>query len=207
HRSDCARHGRRRSTSVTKQLQTLGLIFAFALASTALVSTQENGKEKQAAAAPARVAPPTIPLKIQIVIARYQGDKKISSMPYNLSVITGRPANLRMGTKIPVTMLMMSNVPKDAPTGGPVQYQDVGTNIDCTATQLEDGRFSLGLTIEDSSVYPDDQGASHPNPTFRSFRTSNGIALRNGETGTFTTATDKVTGETVKVDVTLPIVK
>ena len=191
---------------MTKQLQTLALILTFALASTALVSTQEKDKEKQAAA-PSRVAPPAIPLKIQIVIARYQGEKKISSMPYNLSVITGRAANLRMGTKIPVTILMMSNVPKDAPTGGPVQYQDVGTNIDCVATALDDGRFSLNLTIDDSSVYPDDQGASHPNPSFRSFRASNGMVLKNGETGIFTTATDKVTGETVRVDVTLTVVK
>lgn len=191
---------------MTKQLQTLAFILTFALASTALVSTQEKDKEKQAAA-PSRVAPPAIPLKIQIVIARYQGEKKISSMPYNLSVITGRGANLRMGTKIPVTMLMMSNVPKDAPTSGPVQYQDVGTNIDCVATALDDGRFSLNLTIDDSSVYPDDQGASHANPSFRSFRASNGMVLKNGETGIFTTATDKITGETVRVDVTLTVVK
>jgi Flp pilus assembly secretin CpaC len=195
---------------VTKQLQTLAFVFAFALASTALVTTQEKEKEKTpapAAAIPSRVAPPAIPLKVQIVIARYQGEKKISSMPYNLSVITGRGANLRMGTKIPITMLMMSNVPKDAPAGGPVQYQDVGTNIDCTATALEDGRFSLHLTIEDSSVYPDEQSASKGNPSFRSFRASNAMVLKNGETGTFTTATEKVTGETVKVDVTLTVVK
>jgi len=33
------------------------------------------------------------------------------------------------------------------------------------------------------------------------------MMLRNGETGQITTATDKVTGETVKVDVTLTVVK
>ena len=192
---------------MTKQLQTLACVFAFALASTALVTTQEKEKEKPAAAAPSRAQSPSIPLKIQIVIARYQGEKKLSSMPFNLSVITGRPANLRMGTKIPVTMLMMANVPKDAPAGGPVQYQDVGTNIDCMATQLDDGRFSLNVTIEDSSVFPDDQASARGNPSFRSFRASNGMVLKNAETGQFTTATDKVTGETVRVDVTLTVVK
>ncbi|HJZ73324.1 MAG TPA: hypothetical protein VKE51_16385 [Vicinamibacterales bacterium] len=193
---------------MTKQLQTLALVFAFALAATAIVSTQEKDQEKTPAAAPARVAPPIVPVKVQIVIARYQGEKKISSMPYNLSVLTGNPpATLRMGTKIPVTMLMMSNVPKDAPAGGPVQYQDVGTNIDCAVTALDDGRFALRLTIDDSSVYPDDQSTSRGNPSFRSFRTSNGMVLKNGETGQFTTAADKVTGETVRVDVTLTVVK
>src|SRR5262245_17228871 len=210
HRPDCARPGRRRSTTVTKHLQTLAFIFAFALASPALVSTQEKDKDKPPAPAAPKAATtpvPVVPLKVQIQMTRYQGDKKISSMPYTLSMLTGIAANLRMGTKVPVTIIMMTNVPKDAPTGGPVQYQDVGTNIDCTATPLDDGRFSLRMTIEDSSVFPDDQGSSHPNPAFRSFRASNGIVLKNGETGTFTTATDKVTGETVKVDVTLTVVK
>jgi hypothetical protein len=190
---------------VIKHLQTLALGFAVALGATALVSTQE--KEKTPPPATAKPAPPSAPLKIQIVIARYQGEKKLSSMPYTMSVITGRGANLRMGTKIPVTMLAMANVPKDAPAGGPIQYQDVGTNIDCAASLLDDGRFSVYLTIDDSSVYPDEQAATRSNPSFRSFRVTNAMVLRNGETGQFTTATDKVTGETVKVDVTLTVVK
>ena len=33
------------------------------------------------------------------------------------------------------------------------------------------------------------------------------MVLKDGETGQFTTATDKVSGETVKVDVTLTVVK
>jgi hypothetical protein len=33
------------------------------------------------------------------------------------------------------------------------------------------------------------------------------MVLKNGEPGQFTTATDKVTGETVKVDVTLTVMK
>jgi Bacterial type II and III secretion system protein len=196
---------------VTKQLQTLAFVFAFALASTALVSSQEKQQEKpqEKPPAPAAAKPstPVVPLKIQIVIARYQGEKKISSMPHTMSVLTGNPATLRMGTKVPVTMMMLANAPKDAPAGGPIQYQDVGTNIDCTVTALDDGRFSLRLTIDDSSVYPDDQTTSRGNPSFRSFRASNGMVLKNGETGVFTTATDKVTGETVKVDVTLTVVK
>jgi type II secretory pathway component GspD/PulD (secretin) len=194
---------------VTKQLQTLVFVFAFALASTALVTTQEKDKEKTQPPAAASKNPweSGLTLKVQIQIVRYQGEKKISSMPYLLTVLPGTRANLRMGTRVPITMIAMTNVPKDAPAGGPIQYQDVGTNIDCGATAVGDGRFSLSLTIDDSSVYPDEQAASHATPSFRSFRASNGLVLKNGETGTFTTATDKVTGETVKVDVTLTVMK
>jgi type II secretory pathway component GspD/PulD (secretin) len=198
---------------VTKQLQTLALVFAFALAATAVAGAQEKEKEKPAAApaatpASARPQPNPTLLKVQIVLGRYQGEKKISTMPYALTMNANNHSSLRMGTRIPIVMLAMSNVPKDAPAGGPIQYQDVGTNIDCNSTALDDGRYLLSISVDDSSVYPDEQGGgSKGNPSFRSFRASNSMVLKNGETGTFTTATDKVTGETVKVDVTLTVVK
>jgi len=200
---------------VTKHLPTLVFVFVFvfALGSTALVATQE--KEKAPAPAPkAAVMPNATPLKVQVVIARYQGDKKISSMPYTLTMNAGNRANLRMGAKIPVMMVISTGQTqvvdgKTIPQVGPIQYQDVGTNIDCSSTQLDDGRFMLNISVDDSSVYPDDQlpGGSKGNPSFRSFRSSNTMILRNGETGQFTTATDKVTTETVKVDVTLTVMK
>jgi len=147
-------------------------------------------------------------LKVQVVIGRYQGEKKLSSMPYTLTMNAGTKSNIRMGASIPVTMMSMSNVPKDAPVGGPVQYKDVGTNIDCSATEVEGGRYSITISIDDSSMYPDDQaGAAKANPSFRAFRAVNTMVLKNGETGQFTSATDKVTGETVRVDVTLTVVR
>jgi hypothetical protein len=166
-------------------------------------------------AAPAKDAKaPVVPLKVQVVISRSQGEKKISSMPYNLSMNAGNHANLRMGTQVPVMMLATAPAQvvdgKTMPQAGPIQYKDVGTNLDCSSTALDDGRFLLSITVDDSSVYPDEQPApsgSRGNPSFRSFRASNSMVLRNGETGQFTTATDKVTGETVKVDVTLTVMK
>jgi len=202
---------------VTKTLQIISLVFAFALSTTALVSAQdkEKDKDKEKAEAQGKV-PPSLanvtPLKVQVVIGRYQGEKKVASMPYTLTMNNHPPNNhakLRMGAKIPIVMLMMTNVPKDAPQGGPIQYQDVGTDIDCFATELDNGRYSLAITVDDSSVYPDEQsgGAAKGSPSFRSFRATNALVLRNGETGQFTAATDKVTGETVRVDVTLTVMK
>ena len=190
-----------------KQFETLALVVAFSLGSTALVRSQE----KPATPPPAKTAIGVVavtPLKVQVVLGRYQGEKKLSSMPYTLTLNAGGHANIRMGTKIPISMMAMTNVPKDAPAGGPIQYQDVGTNIDCNAAEVEGGRYSLLISIDDTSVYPDEQaGASKGNPSFRSFRASNTMVLKSGETGQFTSATDKVTGETVRVDVTLTVVK
>jgi len=117
-------------------------------------------------------------------------------MPYTVTLNAGGHANLRMGARIPVSM-----------TTGP-SYQDIGTNIDTSAAEVEGGRYSLVITIDDSSVYPDDPaGATKGSPSFRQFRASNTMVLKNGETGQFTSATDKVTGETVRVDVTLTVIK
>src|SRR5687767_1655843 len=52
---------------------------------------------------PAPPRPPQVPLKIQLVLSRYQGEKKLSSVPYLLWVTSNdQRTSLRMGVKIPV---------------------------------------------------------------------------------------------------------
>lgn len=194
-----------------KHLEVLALL-ALALAWPAVVRAQA------AAGGSSQPAEPGVtPLKVQVVISRFQGEKKMSSLPYTLSVnatndIRAGSANLRMGARIPVPVMMAPQVGGEPLNikAGPIQYQDIGTNIDCRVATLQDGRYRLEITVEDSSVYPDDQnvaGGAKGNPSFRSFRASDSMVLRDGGTAQFTTATDKVSGELVKVDVTLTVVK
>ena len=81
---------------MTKQLQMLALVLVCALGASAVVRTQEKP--------PPPPKPPALsaPVKVTVVISRSQGEKKISSMPYTLSV-TGSHANLRLGTQDPGT--------------------------------------------------------------------------------------------------------
>jgi hypothetical protein len=191
-----------------KHLETLALVFAFGLGSTALVRTQEKPAPAPVVTMPTvrHVLEPVTPLKVQVVVARYQGEKKLSSMPYTLTMNAGGKSNIRMGATIPVATAPMPTVVKEAPVGGSFQYKDVGTNIDCSSFEVEGGRYAIALTIDDSSVYPDDQaGTAKGIPSFRQFRASNTMVLKNGETGQFTSATDKVTGETLRVEVTLTV--
>ena len=44
-------------------------------------------------------------------------------------------------------------------------------------------------------------------PVIRSFRASNNVVLKDGQTRQFTAAADRITGEVVKVDVTLKVAK
>jgi hypothetical protein len=196
---------------VTKSLPVLALA--------ALLTSTAVWAQDKPAAAPAAAPPTVTPIKLQVVISRYQGEKKVSSMPYNLSINAmpdspvhpANHANLRMGAQIPVMMMAAPVVDgKAMPAAGPIQYKDVGTNIDCFASMLADGRFKVDITVDDGSIYADEPSASPAtkgSPSFRSFKASDSMMLKDGQTAQFTTATDKVNGETVKVDVTLTVVK
>ena len=67
------------------------------------------------------------------MIARYQGDKKLASLPYTLVVGTGGArTRMRMGvdTPIPVTSFVSVRAGWPKPPTS-FQYRNVGTNIDC----------------------------------------------------------------------------
>ncbi len=131
------------------------------------------------------------------------------------------PTKLRVGVEVPV---VSNQVSTDARAGaGPgtasaIQYRPFGTNIDCSATTLESGQYSVALSIEDSAPYSEQdkpsptaaaKAARAPaqNPVFRSFRVSNTLMLRDGESTQFSAWTDRFSGESVRLEVTLSVVK
>jgi hypothetical protein len=153
----------------------------------------------QAAQAAAKVQ---IPLKVTLVLARYSGDKKTASLPFTLTVITNdQRTSLRMGAEVPIP----SGAAQTA-----YNYRSVGTNIDCGADTRDDGRYRLVLTITDSQIFTDQKpgpGVMSGIPTFQSFTSTTTLVLSDGQSTQFTTATDKVSGEVVRVDVTVNVVK
>jgi archaellin len=156
-----------------------------------------------------------VAVKVQVVISRYQGDKKISSLPYVLGVVVNlSKTSLRMGVDVPVVQTVFSSPSKDGPATVPsssYSYRSVGTNIDCTAENGPGDAFKLALTVQDSSVQldPAERGKGlEPNvPMFRSFNSSFQILLRDGQSTQYTSATDPISGEVTKIDVTLNVLK
>ena len=151
---------------------------------------------------------PLTPLDVLVVVNRYQGDKRVSSLPYTMAVNANdrTVSALRMGARVPVKRGSVSG------PGLPVDYQSIGTNIDCFARTMDDGRFQVNLVIEDSSIYENVPGAVKPSvddnsPVFRSFKSTNTLVLRDGQTRQFTAATDRVNGEVVRIEVTIRVVK
>jgi hypothetical protein len=160
--------------------------------------------------------PAMVPLKVTIVLSRYEGDKKISSLPYTLFVTANDAefTRLRMGTQVPVPTTVITQA-KDSTTP-PVQsynYRDVGTNIDCRAVSEGDS-YKLLLTVADSAVYfPDKSEALVTNrsmtgaPAFRNFNSTVSVMLRDGQTVQYTSVADPVSGQTIKLDATLNVLK
>ena len=157
-----------------------------------------------------------VPLRVQVVLSRYQGEKKISSMPYTLSVVTNQAkTSMRMGVDVPIpaTVFSSSTDPKSTQTT-PVtsyNYRSVGTNIDCSAVLPEENLYRLELAVQDSSVMIVDKEmgtAGKVNaPSVRHFQSSFSVLLRDGQTMQHTAATDPVSGEVLRVDVTLNVLK
>ena len=157
-----------------------------------------------------------MPVQVQIVISRYDGDKKISSTPYSVSARPGSPrgAQLRLMTSVPIASPTLA--PSDDSKEKPVaffNYRDIGIQLDFNVQgPHEDGRYEVTTTISESSLAT---GPSRPTASsivaapalVRSYTSQNTQVLRNGQTSQYTAATDPVSGEVVRVDVTLTVPK
>ena len=168
-------------------------------------------------------APPSdvgVDLSVEVTISRYKGADLVSSLPYVLSLTTDRDGrgSLRMGAEIPVTNRPMPTSPANAAAPDPArflpgmsyQYRPVGTQIDSFARSAGGDRYKVTVIIEESSVYGEDATAMEtfraPGvPVFRSFESSNTLVLRDGQSRQYTAAADRVTGESIRVDVALTV--
>src|SRR6187200_509863 len=75
----------------------------------------------QPAPGPPGAARPLTALKVQVVISRYEGDKKVSSLPYVIAVTANSPQGvlIRMGSQIPIAL--------PGNQGPSFEYKNVGT--------------------------------------------------------------------------------
>jgi Flp pilus assembly secretin CpaC len=154
------------------------------------------------------------PLKVQVVFSKYQGEKKVTSLPYTLLVnADDRPTALRMGIQVP---LIAPTPIKEAPPA--LTYKDVGTSLDCAAQSLEDGSFKLSLGLEQSSLSSGDGDRKSSGgivsdtaianaPVLRNFKVQTSMVLRDGQTAQHFAATDPVSGEVLRIDVTLNVLR
>src|SRR5215469_16243311 len=188
----------------------LPLTLATLVSSTVFLRAQDRPKPEETEKTTANRRE-IIPSRVQVVFSEYEGEKKISSLPYTLLVnaegVRGQKAAIRMGLRLPV-----------ATSSTQFQYVEVGTNMDGWAAKLEDGRFVLHLSLERTSSYspntnqktvppPGGYESLSAQPIIQQFKTEVELLMRDGQTIQSTLATDPVSARVSKVDVTLNVLK
>ena len=169
---------------------------------------QDKGQEKPKSEERAK---PTVPVKVQILFTEYDGEKKISSMPYSFMAIADEKlggyysTSLRAGIRIPIEI-----DGKDQKT----TYLDLGSNIDCGVRSEDDGRYRVYLSFERSSLFPNKSAegerlVSEPNglPLLRQFRSSETLVLKDGQTMENILSTDPLNGHSLRASVTINVQK
>ncbi len=187
------------------------LILASVLAAAAPGAAQSGAEPEPGprGSAQVRQEPVAVPIQLQVVIARYQGNKRVGSLPYVLSLSGGDAranARMRMNAQVLTRSADVTTPNPETKEFTPAPfYRDLGTSIDVQGAPSTKDRFGFALTVSESSFYPPEaklgQGA------IRSFQAANVVHLKDGETSEFTAATDPLTGEVVKVEVTLTVLK
>lgn len=137
-------------------------------------------------------------LKVTVVLSRSNGEKKISNLPFVLLVTADeRPTTVQMSSSIPIPTV------SEGKSG--YSYQQIGTNMSASAKAMDGGQYVVNLTVTDSQMLTD---ANTPAPgRVQNFTSSPRLVLHDGSTIQYAAATDKMTGDVVKVDVVLNVIK
>ena len=165
----------------------------------------------------------TAELRVMVVFTEYDGDKKITNLPYTLLVDApegghrGDKSSIRMGLRVPIVTGSFKSGSDSSVVNQQFQYLDLGSNLDGWASKEENGRFNLHLNLERSSAYSPGSGQKgsvvtgsevlNSQPVIQQFKTEMDLMVRDGQTIQSTVAPDPVSGRVTKVEVTVNVLK
>jgi Flp pilus assembly secretin CpaC len=160
----------------------------------------QESKDPKPVLEAAAAKPPGPRLRVQFVATRQHGDQTIATRPYGLVFHPDdKPAKLFVGTEVPLT-----GIDKGEPT---LIFKNVGIELQASAQALPDGRYSLDARFEEGSLLRTTGTATTSsigdNPILQFMRSASKLTIREGETVPFAALVDPVTGDRVRVDVTL----
>ena len=145
--------------------------------------------------------PPGKRLRLQFQETRQQGDAAAVSRTSTLLLhADAGPARLFVGTQLAIT--------KSDKEGITTTFKNAGVAVRVGVTALPEGSYRLDVEYEDSQKRgPARERAPGPvtggNPLLRVVKTRSGLTLREGESVPLASAVDPVTGEVVRIELTL----
>jgi hypothetical protein len=162
---------------------------------------------------PAAEADKSVVVSVQVVLSRYEGDRRTSSLPYTILATADRTrVSVRGGAQVPILTTPTPAADSKQTPPPSFQFVDIGTNVDVVVAPPDNGRFKVEINVQDRSVIDRASNTALRGappvasaPTLRNFTYSNAILLRDGETRQFVAASDKVSGDTIRIDVTLKV--
>jgi Flp pilus assembly secretin CpaC len=145
-------------------------------------------------------------LRLEVVMTRLKGETVVARLPYSLPVHTSGDARVYGGIQLPIVVRHEGS--------NTVMFKNAGGTVHAKAWALDDGRYKVELSTELGGVYPtngetateETEGAPAA-PVLRSFSTNATITLRDGQSTMLSDTADPITGETVKTEVSLQVVK
>jgi len=138
---------------------------------------------------------PVTAYRIEFNVREIENGKRVNSRNYMMMAEDREWAKIRVGNKVPVQTI-----------GQSYQYHDVGMNIDCRPYEREDGVLLL-IQVEFSSVLPQTQAGSTPNPVFRTQRTEIQPIVTLGKPTLVASLDDVETNRRFEIEVTATKVK
>lgn len=161
----------------------------------------------------------TTPIKLQVVFAEFDGEKKVKSLPYAVYHNTTH-GNLLQADFTKLRLSTPVRIPQGANN---YRVIDLATNLDCRAVRYDDGHFLVQLSAErfwveeetinagrmpsvsvQNSPSPEDQSKQ---AVVRNVRIDVYLLMRDGQTVETVAATDPITGRVFRIDATLNILK
>jgi hypothetical protein len=172
---------------------------AIGLWATLLAAVPTTWSQEAPAKAPEATKPPGKRLRVQFQETRLRGESTTATRATTLALhADAEAASISVGSQVPIAV-----AGKDATT---TLMKNVGVQGRAKVESLPDGRYRLNAHFEESSVLAPSGGAavtSGDNPILLVVRGESALVLREGETVPFASAVDPVTGEVVRVDLTV----
>jgi hypothetical protein len=173
---------------------------AIGMWATLLAAVPNTWAQEAPAKAPEAMKPPGKRLRVQFQETRLRGDSTKATRATTLALhADAEGASVSVGSQIPISV-----AGKEVPT---TLFKSAGVEGKVKVETLPDGRYRLDAHFEESSVLEAGGGAAAPtsgdNPILLVVRGESRLVLREGETVPFASAVDPVTGEVVRVDLTV----